>query len=105
MPTSILGGGGGAVVDDFGTVVMTNSTLLNNSSGYGGGAVYIHGIPAGSKFINDTIYNNLDTGAGSAGGIWSVNVSNNPTLENTIVTGNTSTNDPSNPDTFGPYNE
>ena len=98
------GGGGGAIINEFGAITVTNSTFFNNSAsgGGGGGALYTHGSATGANtFLNSTIYANHDNGPGSAGGIWDVDLNVGVTLRNTIVAGNTSTNDPGSPDTYG----
>ena len=96
-------GGGGAIRNSFGTLLLVNSTLTQNSSSYGGGAIYTVGASAATTILSSTITQNADLGSvGTSGGIYTLNFGGTiTTYANTIVSGNTSTNNPSNPDVYG----
>lgn len=90
-----LGGGVGNFGGNFiGKMTVTNSTISGNTSGSGGGGIYNH-------FLTETHLNNVtianNTGS-IGGGIY--NIDDDMTLRNTLIAGNTATNN-SAPDCSG----
>ena len=93
-----LGLGGGAIVSD-GAITMTNTTVSGNQASNGGGILNVGGIlvVTSSTISGNTAYN--DNAVGGGGGIFSSTSGGQTpeglTLANSIVAGNTNSNNTS----------
>ena len=100
--TSTGSTGGGAIYNFNGMVTIANATFVQNSSTFGGGAIFTSGTTPITNITNATIANNADTGGGTAGGVYSLSFSGSATTyKNSIISANTSTNNPGSADVYG----